>query len=229
MKCERCWSEDEVDAHCAPTGPHDSIALCRACRAVAPENPVLFEKMFLQFATRKELMRHFDAEEEAEALRKWCTDVGMEIGKLGATLAQESTDMGLLSSPSPFAGETPSQTPYGYASKGKGLVPSPIEAEVIRSVFDLYLRGKSLQEIRQLLNNAQVPSPRGGGWHRSTIRYILRNPLYAGSRRWRGVLREDSHRAIIDPDHFNQVQMMLSQRCRRPEQRGVGAAQLRVV
>ena len=65
----------------------------------------------------------------------------------------------------------------GYTSRGE-LVPA--EADVVREVFSRFLRGESLRAIAAWLDEAAVPTRRGGRWHPSSVRGILSNPRYAG-------------------------------------------------
>lgn len=219
MRCERCWSEDDVKEFRRPSASGETVPLCRGCRDAAPANEALFNSLFLRFASPKELLGFYDTSDEVEALQRWCDETKMELGDLRAILADEVSSMGLLSGPDLPVSEVVRRAPYGYAWEDRTILPSPLEAEVIRNVFYLYLRGKSLEGIRRLLNDARVPAPRGGEWHRSAIRYILRNPIYVGYRRRKGMLRKSLYPTIIGSDRFDRVQMLLSRRCRRPDQR----------
>jgi site-specific DNA recombinase len=49
---------------------------------------------------------------------------------------------------------------------------------------DLFLAGQSLIQIQDYLNSKCIPSPRGNRWNYLTVRYILRNPYYAGEIVW---------------------------------------------
>ncbi len=227
MKCERCWSQNEVEDR--PRASGEPVPLCRACRDSSPSNEFLFENLFLRYATRKELLSFFETGDESEALRLWCAQAGMKVRDLRRILQLERNPMDLLSTPNPLGDLTDSVPPYGYAGGTAGPVTSALEAEVVKSVFDLYLRGWSLEKIRRMLNDGEVPAPRGGQWYRSTVRYILRNPLYAGYRRRREMLRRSSYPAIIETDLFDRAQMMLTRRCRRPEQRVQVRPLLRVI
>ncbi len=219
MRCERCWSEEEVEEFPRPSASGSSVPLCRACRDMAPADENLFDSLFLRFASKKELLSFYDTNDEVEALKRWSLETGMELGDLRSILTNEASRMGLLSGPDILKRDAAPRPPYGFTWEDGSVLLSPLEAEVIRNVFELYLRGKSLEVIRRMLNDAQVSAPRGGGWHRSAVRYILRNPLYAGYRRRKGKVRKSSFPPIIPIDRFNRVQLMLTRRCRRPDQR----------
>jgi site-specific DNA recombinase len=60
------------------------------------------------------------------------------------------------------------------------------EGQIVREIFDgVVNRGLSLYEVARRLNERHVPTPRGGDvWRKSTIRGILRNPIYSGRYTW---------------------------------------------
>lgn len=218
MRCERCWSEEDVEEIRTPTPTAPPVALCAACRAIAPKDPLLFQNLFLRFATRKEFLHHYQTTKESDALHRWCREEDIEVRRLIQMLSGESGGMGLLATPNPLKARG-HQAPFGYQFEEGSLVPLPLEAEVVGHIFSMALRGRTLDEIAGSLNGAEVPTRRDARWHRSTIRYLLRNPLYMGYRRWKGTLRASAHPAIVDAETFRRVQTMLVRRVRRPEQR----------
>lgn len=79
--------------------------------------------------------------------------------------------------------------PYGYDYLPKkdwkpgetNLTINHDQAETVRRIFDMYVAGNSLSRITRLLEAEGVPKLRDAQfWERTTIRYILRNPAYAG-------------------------------------------------
>lgn len=90
--------------------------------------------------------------------------------------------------------------PYGYekvkrkGDKGYTLEIIPEEAKIVEYIYELYISGE-LQEngsyapfgsyqIRDRLNELDVPSRSGKPWSASSIIDILSNPAYAGYQRW---------------------------------------------
>lgn len=72
---------------------------------------------------------------------------------------------------------------------GFRVVVHEAEAEVVRRIFADYLAGEGLRTIAHRLNAEAVPPPRPralraqrGSWALTSIREMLRNPLYAGER-----------------------------------------------
>ena len=87
-------------------------------------------------------------------------------------------------------------TPYGYSRTGVGsdaeYVIDPIEAEVVKNIFDWYVNGYenkgplSQRAISRLLDGMGISPPDHRAkkmapfWHPNTVRVILRNTIYTG-------------------------------------------------
>lgn len=81
-------------------------------------------------------------------------------------------------------GHATGEVPYGYRKTPEGeLEPDPDTAPIVRRIFRLRDEGESLRSIADTLNDAGVPTKRGGEWHASTVRYVLNNPKYEGRLR----------------------------------------------
>ncbi|QSO45944.1 recombinase family protein [Alicyclobacillus mengziensis] len=84
--------------------------------------------------------------------------------------------------------------PYGYTkTASKKLVPNPVEARVIKDIFEMYLSGKGSRSIAEELNRRSVPTASRARknqlkmWQASTVNAILHNEVYIGnliSSRW---------------------------------------------
>jgi DNA invertase Pin-like site-specific DNA recombinase len=85
-------------------------------------------------------------------------------------------------------------TVFGYENQrlGKGQTIRVIyepEAAVVREIFERAATGEGLRSIAAALNTAKAPSPRAqkgrwNGWSQSTVREVLRRPLYRGELIW---------------------------------------------
>ena len=81
-----------------------------------------------------------------------------------------------------------SGAPYGYRYIKKSdnadayYEINEAEAEAVRVIFDAYTQQRSsINAITKLLNERQIPTRKAaGGWERSTVWGILRNPAYQG-------------------------------------------------
>lgn len=81
----------------------------------------------------------------------------------------------------------PVQIPYGYKrplteGTSRKVIPEPIPslAPHLVHIKELYIKGKSLNQCIEYLEENRLPPPRGLVWHHQTVRDILKNPFYAG-------------------------------------------------
>lgn len=90
---------------------------------------------------------------------------------------------------------------YGYRLDEEGrIVIEPLEAEIVRWVFEKYRRGESLPQILTELHGMHILSPRGGKWTKTTLQYLLQNEKYAGDMRLQKWVSIDhiSHKSILN-------------------------------
>lgn len=118
----------------------------------------------------------------------------------------------------------------GYTKGPDGILQIvPEEAEIVRKIFDLYIRGNGVRKIKRYLEENGIKTVTGKTeWSTSTIDRMLSNEKYVGEVRMQktftadfltgrreknGVqldsyLVEDAHEPIIDRDTFELVQRM---------------------
>ncbi|MDP8923240.1 MAG: recombinase family protein, partial [Chloroflexota bacterium] len=75
------------------------------------------------------------------------------------------------------------KAPYGYRWADAGhtqLLPDPETAPIVRRIFRDYAAGGGILTLARALNASGAPGPIGGAWHTSTLRKILRQPVYMG-------------------------------------------------
>ena len=114
--------------------------------------------------------------------------------------------------------------PYGYRiGSGGTLEPVTAEAEVVRTIFDLYLDQElGVRSIARNLNERGYRTRRGESWSMVTIRDVLRNHAYIGTYQRFGLRIPASHPALVSADEFKRVQDRM--RSRTPERRHPRAA-----
>lgn len=89
---------------------------------------------------------------------------------------------------------------FGYNRRGTTIVIHEGQAACVKLIFDYYLEGKSLSEIKDILEEIGIPSPQSKPkWGKQTLSNILSNPHYLGS---------EDYPAIITQDVFDQVQKL---------------------
>lgn len=79
-------------------------------------------------------------------------------------------------------GELPVKTVYGYRKINNELTIFDKEANVVKSILHEYLRGRTLKQIKELLENFNIKSPSGKDkWDCKTINNLLSNEKYIGN------------------------------------------------
>lgn len=104
--------------------------------------------------------------------------------------------------------------PYGYRlDDDKRLVIYEEEAFIVRKIFTMYALGREgASMICNKLNDAGLRNRNGRKWGRRVVLYMLRNPVYVGKIRWREVLYEGQHDAIISEALFEKARQVLEVR-----------------
>lgn len=104
---------------------------------------------------------------------------------------------------------------YGYEQDEEGyLIINEEQATVVRQIFDWYLEGNSIVGLIKLLEEKQIPSPRGKAkWSKRALETMLSNEKYIGHvHLFKGNEFEESyisnynHPAIISEYTFERVQ-----------------------
>jgi len=114
--------------------------------------------------------------------------------------------------------------PLGYDLPAPGtrtLQVNEEEAQTVRLIFMRYLKLGSVHALQRDLARDGIRSKRwttskgnvvgGCNFNRGALFHLLRNPIYLGKIRHKGVIHEGGHEAIIDEDLFAKVQTLLDQ------------------
>ena len=106
-------------------------------------------------------------------------------------------------------------TSYGYdrAIGEKIQTVNPVEAEIVREIYAMYIDGNmSYNAIAQNLNHRSIKPKLGENWGHASVRAVLRNPNYIGKVRYamedkdRYFEAEGKHEAIISEELFYEAQ-----------------------
>jgi site-specific DNA recombinase len=102
----------------------------------------------------------------------------------------------------------------------KKMFPHPDEAKQARTIFETYLRTKSLSQTARAINKdgirmkvwTNVKGNRKGGrrFNKMNLDYLLRNPVFIGKIRHKENVYEGEHKGIIDLELFQRVQKQLT-------------------
>lgn len=101
------------------------------------------------------------------------------------------------------------------------LVVNPEEAEMIRELFDLYIRHRSLLRVAQEANRRAWTTKswvtkkglhrEGGRFDKAKLQRILTNVTYTGQIAHKGEIYPGEHKAIVNKTAFNRVQAVLKE------------------
>ena len=120
-------------------------------------------------------------------------------------------------------------SPLGYDAVDKKLVINDTEAETVRTLFGLYLKHTTAHLVKQeadrqgLRTKIRKPNNgqrRGGeSFTRGHLYKLLSNPIYVGEVAHKGMRYPGEHKAIIDRETWDAVQVLLAsnavaRRCR---------------
>ncbi|NLI11415.1 recombinase family protein [Pelotomaculum propionicicum] len=107
-----------------------------------------------------------------------------------------------MGGPAPFG--------YRYNFGAKKLEIDEIQAQEIRWIYDRYLSGKlGYGYIAGELERKGVPGPTDERWNKTSVRKILTNPAYAGLVNHKGSVYQGKHEAIISPEKWREVQVLI--------------------
>ena len=71
--------------------------------------------------------------------------------------------------------------PYGYRNEGGKLYVVSEEAEIVRTIFEMYAQdGNGISTVIRYLNDSGYKTRRGKPFNRSTLGSIIANPIYCG-------------------------------------------------
>ena len=122
--------------------------------------------------------------------------------------------------------------PYGYSydRQNKAFTIDPIEAKVVRRIYELYEREQSLLYVTRYLNENGILNRAGREWTPTTVSKILKNIFYVGHYRYNAtkqggsgykareksewIIYENHHPPIIDDVLYDRIQFLM-QRNRR--------------
>lgn len=113
--------------------------------------------------------------------------------------------------------------PFGYDIADGKLIINPLEAAVVRRIFDMYKDNHGGLAIAKQFNREKVPFK--NKWNYTTIYYIVTNPVYIGKLRWNNrkasgkhtgneIIIDSDHEPIVTEDEYNYVQHLRMRRNR---------------
>ncbi|MCT4635381.1 MAG: recombinase family protein [Rickettsiales bacterium] len=110
--------------------------------------------------------------------------------------------------------------PLGYDPKNRELIINEDEAKTVRLIYQKFLELESVMATAKIMNQLGYKSKtwtskkgkqyQGKSFNKNLIRYILKNPIYAGKIACKGKLYQGRHKAIIEEEIWKRVQVLLT-------------------
>lgn len=108
---------------------------------------------------------------------------------------------------------------FGYRWTGRGrerhLVPVPREIATVRRVFAAYHAKPCLNSLVETARRENLRTRAGKRFSRSTLRYVLSNPFYAGVVKSGSLQVQGTHKPAVSGEQFKAAQRHLSRLPRR--------------
>ena len=88
--------------------------------------------------------------------------------------------------------------PYGYTIREGRTVIEHTEAEIIREIFDEYIKGASLKDIAESLSQRKIPyTEKTDVWDKARIARIIDNAKYIGDGEYDPIIDEDTYEGAV--------------------------------
>lgn len=216
-RCERCWASKNIDlyrkSHFLEDEASGFVILCNKCKSEAPQatSRKIFEDLFLGFSCPKELIKHYDVQNEVEAKKMWCKEHGEESADYDILSDFEIPEIRITKDEEEIeTKETEKNAPYGYVLNDDTLKINLEEAKVVKCIFEKYLEGNTMERISRTLDQKV-------SLNTALVREILKNPVYAGFILFGAEVVKSSHEPIIEIETFNKVQKKIVRNIRNPK------------
>jgi len=148
-------------------------------------NSVNFTQMMdLLRKKNKDFISVYDQFDTVSTMGKFVMDIMQRIAQLESEQIGDRVRMAMQFKARSKSGSLGGPQPYGYEYVNGKLRVIEDEAHIVRAIFNMYIRGSTLQDICDYLNNAGIESKKGVGWSKQTVSNIIHNPLYIGKREW---------------------------------------------
>jgi site-specific DNA recombinase len=112
----------------------------------------------------------------------------------------------------------------GYGVENTKLIVDPLEAPMVRQIFEMYLERESLLAVVQELNargwrtkqwKTKKGDVRGGRvFDKNSLHMLLNNVVYIGKVRYKDEVHKGEHEAIVDSGNFEKAQAILRRNAR---------------
>lgn len=96
--------------------------------------------------------------------------------------------------------------PFGYRNTADSLAINKSQATYVQMMFDWKTEGHfSSPWIAHELNRLGVKTKNSHPWSKSSVDYVLHNPVYVGKLRFDGLIYPAKHAPIISEEQFYKI------------------------
>ena len=160
----------------------------------------------------KEFVSMSESLDTSTAMGRFVMDIIQRIAQLESEQIGERVYFGMEQKARVNGGVLGFNIPYGYNYTDGKLTINSNEAENVKNIFEMYLKGMSMKIIAEELNSKDIPTKLNKTWGAQTVSLILKNPLYCGYLHWEDYLNPGDHDLIIDKNIFNDVQKIIKKK-----------------
>lgn len=164
----------------------------------------------------KEFVSMSESLDTSTAMGRFVMNIIQGIAQLESEQIGERVYIGMEQKAKTNGGVLGFNIPYGYYYSDGFLSINREETIVVENIYTWYKNGRSMGEIAKMLNDAKVPTKKGGIWAKKTISRILKNPLYCGYLHWQEYIYRSGHNPIVDVADFNDIQDVIAEHGGRP-------------
>jgi len=168
---------------------------------------------------KQQFISTYDRIDTSTAVGRFAMDMIQRIAQLESEQIGERTYMGMREKAESFAGILGFNAPFGYSFEDGKLVIVEDEAEIVREIYNRYQNGSTMDEIAFYLNTNHLLTKNNNPWNKYNLRTVLHNPTYAGYLHWEEIVWKADHEPIIDPEFFNEIQLLIASKIRNPAHR----------
>ena len=111
---------------------------------------------------------------------------------------------------------TGSGVPLGYKIVDKKFAIDEDEAPIVKRIYEMYLAGNTMADIRHFLNDNGVKTSYGNAYNKDSIRRILTNRKYLGIYIYGDIEIPDGIPRIVSDEAFKDAQILLEKNKKAP-------------
>lgn len=153
------------------------------------------------------------------AMGRFVMDIIQRIAQLESEQIAERVYMGMQQKAKSQKGSLGAPAPFGYRYADGRLVVHEGQVAQVQEVFRRAVAGEPMSWIAERLNRRGTRTNRGRTWSVWSVRYLLRNPIYAGYVRWDDVVRQGEHDPLVSRGDFLRVLTEFLRRARTEHER----------